>query len=505
MSQPRSIHLLIFFTPALLLLLLLLIIPFHSPHQAVSSDLGAIPSFRRLLSHSLELGNDDGGYDDDEDGATPLKKPPTNTKPTSSSSSSSSSSFTTTPPPPKKNQTLSKVVQSKPDKPTRPTASAFSSKNHTTKAFASSNNSTKPIKPKLPAISGENSSRPATAGGRADVVTEIELKELNSTAAKVSKKLNSTAKAAHLGKKSLDLAAKNPTLEKLTKKVDKELKGLESEKKGNWAKAEKKADPEKKKKIPNKQVSGFDLYGRGVGDTGEDEDDLVAQFRDLPAQFHRTLLPDLERISAASKAYVGKANERIAKNFRPYVGKRYASTAAAAASFTFVVVPLIIVSLIVRHMKDHLSVQRTAVFVQIYLAVYFSILCVSALLTGVEPLRFFDATAHSTYAFLQVVQMVGYMLYLVLLFLYLVRAFTWDIGLNSKLLVLAQVVVGYAIGIHYYVMVFHRAVSHQQPKTSWKVHGVYAACFTVVCCLARAAEHRKKAYLEGEGEGDKQS
>ncbi|KAI4325948.1 hypothetical protein MLD38_031306 [Melastoma candidum] len=496
MSQPRPIFIIFFFTPSLLLLLLLELLPIHiqsTTPQGISfpSDLPTIPRFRRLLSHSPGLGNDD------EDGATLLQKPPTKKNKPSSSPS--------TP----KNQSLSEVVLSK----RSTTSSPFSSMNHTAEAFPSSKNFTKTLKPKVPGVGGKNSSKLSKVVGGGDAVTKIELKKLNTTAAaKAAKKLNSTAKATDsgkpgkdFGKKSLDLAAKKPTLEKAAKKVDKESKGLESAKKSDMAKAEKKADPEKKKKIQKKQASGFDLYGSGVGDAGEDEDDLVSQFRDLAAEFHRTLLPDLERISAASKAYVGKANERIAKNFRPYVGKRYASTAAAAASFAFVVVPLIIVSLIVRHMKDHLSVQRTAVFAHIYLAVYFSILCVSALLTGVEPLRFFDATAHLTYAFLQVIQMVGYTLYLLLLFLYLVRAFVMGISPSLKLLVLVQAVVGYAIGIHYYVAVFHRAVSHQPPKTSWKVHGVYAACFTVACFLARAAEHRKKAYLEGDGEGDKQS
>lgn len=63
---------------------------------------------------------------------------------------------------------------------------------------------------------------------------------------------------------------------------------------------------------------------------------------------------------------------------------------------------------------------------------------------------------------------------------------------------------GSAVGLHYYVAVFHRMVLHQPPKANWKVHGIYGMCFLVVCLFSRA-ERRKKAYLEEGGEEGKQS
>ncbi len=88
--------------------------------------------------------------------------------------------------------------------------------------------------------------------------------------------------------------------------------------------------------------------------------------------------------------------------------------------------------------------------------------------------------------------------------MYMVLVFSTDTEMASKMLGLGQTFVGFAVGLHYYMTVFHRAVLHQPPKTSWKVHAVYATCFLLICLLARA-ERRKKAYLAEGGEEGKTS
>uniref|UniRef100_A0A5B7B5H4 Uncharacterized protein n=1 Tax=Davidia involucrata TaxID=16924 RepID=A0A5B7B5H4_DAVIN len=231
-----------------------------------------------------------------------------------------------------------------------------------------------------------------------------------------------------------------------------------------------------------------------------DQDDLVTEFRDLPSK----LLPDLERISKTSKVYLTKANREITEGFKPIVGNKYAPTIASIVSFAFILIPLILVSLIFNRIKAYFSLQKLLIFIQVYLSIYFSILCLSSLVTGLEPLRFFYATSQSIYVCLQVLQTLAYVLYLLLLLMYLVLVFSTEIGLLSKLLGLAQTFVGFSVGLHYYVTVFHRVVLQQPPKTNWKVHGIYATCFLVICLLARA-DGRKKAYLEDGGEEGKRS
>lgn len=305
------------------------------------------------------------------------------------------------------------------------------------------------------------------------------------------KKLNSTSSKVQKPSKSLDpiklsSSSKNKTITKPTSPtksqalVDKKLSGLK-----------------KTTKKPTKPVSLLDQI-----DT--EDDDLVSDIRDLPVKFQQTLLPDLERISTTSKAYINKYNKEITKGFKPIVGHKYAATIASIVSFAFILIPLILVSLIFNHFKAYFSLQKILIFIQVYLSIYFSILCLSSLVTGLEPLKFFYATSQSTYVCLQVMQTLGYIFYLLLLLMYLILVFSTECGLGSRLLGLGQTFVGYAVGVHYYVAVFHRVVLRQPPKTNWKVHGIYATCFLVICLFARA-ERRKKAYLEEGGEEGKKS
>ncbi|KAK4777024.1 hypothetical protein SAY86_005712 [Trapa natans] len=270
------------------------------------------------------------------------------------------------------------------------------------------------------------------------------------------------------------------------------LKKLNSTKKSSALKADesKTQEPKPKSNQTQKQPSSVDQEAG--------QDDLVSEFRDLPARFQQTVIPDIEKISTTSKAYINKANKQMTKGFKPYVGNKYAPTIASAVSGAFILIPLLLVSLIFNRIKAYFSLQKLLVFIQIYLSIYFSILCLSSIATGLEPLKFFYTTSPSTYVCIQVMQTLGYVLYLLLLLMYLVLVFSTDCGLGPMLVGLAQTFVGYAIGLHSYLAVFHRVLLRQPPQTSWKVHGVYAACFLLTCLLAQA-ERRKKAYLAEDG------
>lgn len=331
-----------------------------------------------------------------------------------------------------------------------------------------------------------------------DPTIKISVKKLNSTS---SKSPNSTKTSAFLSKKSSDLtkttSSKNKTAKATTSKDSKTLldKNLSNETKSK-SKTTTTPDTEKPNsdQKPKSEKSPKQTLPKWVDQ--DDDDDLVSGFRDLPSKFQETLLPDLEKISKTSKVYLNKANKEITRGFNPIVGNKYAPTIASFSSFAFILIPLILVSLIFNKFKAYFSLQKILIFIQIYLSIYFSILCLSSLVTGLEPLRFFYATSRSTYVCLQVLQTLAYVLYLLLLLMYLILVFSTETGLATKLLGLGQTFVGFAVGLHYYMMVFHRAVLHQPPKTSWKVHAIYATCFLLICLLTRA-DRRKKAYLEG--------
>ncbi|KAF7834288.1 putative serine/threonine-protein kinase dyrk2 [Senna tora] len=254
----------------------------------------------------------------------------------------------------------------------------LSSKNQTKKASQSSNylstkNQTKLVK-----------------------VTDTGLKKMNSTS-KIKKQLNSTSKplnstktAPISSKKSVDLppkasGSKNKTTTTTTTKST-----------ATTTTKETKTKPTDKNQKPKKPIKASWI------DSDDDDDDFVSELKDLPSKFQQTLIPDLERISTTSKAYITKANKQITKGFKPYVGNKYAPTIATILSCAFALIPLILVSLIFNRIKAYFSLQKILIFVQIYLSIYFSILCLSSLVTGLEPLKFFYATSQATYVCLQV-------------------------------------------------------------------------------------------------------
>ncbi|KAL5751529.1 hypothetical protein ACOSQ2_022036 [Xanthoceras sorbifolium] len=372
-----------------------------------------------------------------------------------------------------KNQT--KLIKSSTTTTTKLSSSSSSPSSpnqpRTTKSSSSStkNNQTKPLK-----TTTTSTKTPTLAGS----LSKSDLKKLNSTS-KAPKSSSNSTKLDSL----ISTTKKKPYLDP--------LKPTTPTNKQNQNK-----DTTKKQKKPT-QPSWIEDEGN--------YQDLVSEFRDLPIKFQQTLLPDLERISTTSKAYIDKYNREITKKyFNPIVGNKYAPTIASIVSFAFILVSLLLVSLVFNHFKAYFSLQKIIIFVQVYLSIYFTILCLASLVTGLEPLKFLYATSRSTYICLQVLQTLGYILYLLILLMYLVLVFSTDCGLGTRLLGLAQIFVGFAVGLHYYVSVFHRVVHHQPPKTNWKIHSIYATCFLVICLFNRA-ERRKKAYLEDGGEEGKKS
>ncbi|GER47622.1 60S ribosomal protein L17 [Striga asiatica] len=325
------------------------------------------------------------------------------------------------------------------DQPITNKVQKISSKNNRTKLVKptsnSSKNQTKPIKFPSDPSSKTNKTKPTKASLLEHPAPPTKLKKLNSTS-----KSNSTSLST---KKTSDLSAK-PTTSKQTKAQKNQP---------IWTEA--------------------------------DDDDLVAGFRDLPTKFQQSIVPDLQKISKTSQNYITKYNKEFTKGFKPYFGHKYASAIAPLALLAFVLIPLIIVSLIFSKIRAYFSLQKLLIFIQVYLAIYFAILGLSALATGLEPLRFFYSTSRSTYVCVQVLQTLAYVVYLLILLMHLILVFSTKAGPVTRLLGLGQTFVGFAVGLHYYMAVFHKAVLQQPPKISWRVHAIYATCFLLICLLGR--------------------
>ncbi|CAL0333142.1 unnamed protein product [Lupinus luteus] len=331
--------------------------------------------------------------------------------------------------------------------------------------------------------------------------TTIKTKKLNSTTIKI-KKLNSTSKLKPFTNSSKSSTTPSSISTNSTKTKSLDLLKTSGNNKNKKTKLDLENETTSSKLKTNKE-NKKQIQPSWMFEEGEDDLDF-SELTDLPIKFQQTLLPDLEKISKSSTAYITQANKEITKGFKPYVGNKYAPTIATLLSCFFALIPLLFVSLIFNRIKSYFSLQKLLIFIQAYLSIYFFILFLSSLITGLEPLRFFYATSQSTYICLQVLQTLAYVFYLLLLLMYLVLVFSTDCGLGSRFLGLAQTFVGFSIGLHYYVMVFHRVVLRQGPKTNWKMHGIYATCFFLICFLANA-DRRKKTYLEEGGEEGKKN
>ncbi|XP_044421555.1 uncharacterized protein [Triticum aestivum] len=314
-------------------------------------------------------------------------------------------------------------------------------------------------------------------------------------APKAKKPSNSTADSAKSSKKAQVVADEKVDSTKSTKKA--------------------KAVVADGKVKANSTVSGNEAAGVEedvvFAEEAEGTEDLMSEFRGLPARLHQTLMPDLARLSYTSKAYLSAANAGIAGGVRPVLGGRWGAAAASAASVALLLLPLFMLTALVRRMGPYLPLLHRALLLsQAYLAIYFATLALAAAATGLEPLRFFHAASPAAYAWTQAAQSLGFMGYLVLQMVDLVAVFSGAASPEeeeggadaTKALGLAQMVVGLAVGLHYYAAVFHRAAAGEAPRANWRVYAVYAACFVIICACARA-EKRKKAYLAGAEEWKK--
>ncbi|XWS33313.1 hypothetical protein CRYUN_Cryun22dG0070900 [Craigia yunnanensis] len=308
-------------------------------------------------------------------------------------------------------------------------SSSLSTKNNQTKLIKSSKqstkNQTKLIKSNLSTKNQTKLSKPTNstkATTLSSALSKSELKQLNSTArlkklnstsllkknlssTSLLKKLNSTSKATNSSKTTSLTSKKTSDLLKLSPPKNKtNTTKLTSTK----TLADKKlTDPESSQKDPNKEKNPTTHKPKQQKKQPswidqEDYSDLVAEFRDLPTKFQQTLIPDLEKISTTSKAYITRYNKKFTKQFKPYVGNKHAPTIATIISCAFILIPLLLVSLIFNRITAYLSIQKILIFIQVYLSIYFSILCLTSLVTGLEPLKFFYATSPSTYVCLQV-------------------------------------------------------------------------------------------------------
>lgn len=255
------------------------------------------------------------------------------------------------------------------------------------------------------------------------------------------------------------------------------------------------------------QSSSVDVEESAVNSTESVEEsegeysDFINEMADLPSKFQDTaekvadrLMPEIQKFSNKSKIYFSRANEGIADGFRPLIGHQYAPFVASVISYIFVLLPLILVIVSFDQIRTYFPLQKVILFANIYLAAYFTTLVLASFLIGMEPMLYFFRNSLSGYIYLQLLEALGYMLYLVLQCLNLIISFS-NGSTSAKLVAFLQSGVSIFIGLHYYVTVFHRAMAQKAPRTSWKIHVAYTIVFFVLCLFSKI-KHGKKEYVQ---------
>jgi hypothetical protein len=255
------------------------------------------------------------------------------------------------------------------------------------------------------------------------------------------------------------------------------------------------------------QSSSVDVEESAVNSTESVEEsegeysDFINEMADLPSKFQDTaekvadrLMPEIQKFSNKSKIYFSRANEGIADGFRPLIGHQYAPFVASVISYIFVLLPLILVIVSFDQIRTYFPLQKVILFANIYLAAYFTTLILASFLIGMEPMLYFFRNSLSGYIYLQLLEALGYMLYLVLQCLNLIISFS-NGSTSAKLVAFLQSGVSIFIGLHYYVTVFHRAMAQKAPRTSWKIHVAYTIVFFVLCLFSKI-KHGKKEYVQ---------
>ncbi|EFJ09945.1 hypothetical protein SELMODRAFT_447511 [Selaginella moellendorffii] len=233
----------------------------------------------------------------------------------------------------------------------------------------------------------------------------------------------------------------------------------------------------------------------------EEDIDLLSQISDLPTKIQQTagnvadtLRPSLSKLSETSKTYFSQANQQMTESFTPIMGHQAAPVVASLISYAFLLAPLIVVIYMLERIRATLSLAKVLFFVNLYLGAYFLTLVLATFALQSEPMAFFFRHSRSSCVFLQLLQALGYMLYLLLYTVAIMKSFSYG-GVLERMTTVFQWVIVALFGLHYYVTVFHRAMAMKVPRTTWKVYLVYTAAFSVLALFARAKiEPIKKEY-----------
>ncbi|GBG87687.1 hypothetical protein CBR_g45841 [Chara braunii] len=224
-------------------------------------------------------------------------------------------------------------------------------------------------------------------------------------------------------------------------------------------------------------------------------------FSGLHKKTRESVLPKMGQAKDLGVKIFEQTHSSLNEGLTPLLGKNYSPIVSTLITYGMLLVPLIIAIFIIERVRAVLSIQKLLLFANAYLTAYSVTLLCLAIVIGAEPMATLQRSAWENYFLLQFLQALGYILYLMLQLTNVIMVFNSDTIL-AKATALIQFGAAGAVGLHYYVVVWQRAMVDKPPKITSTAYFVYALVFFVLCQMARLRNSRRDAILSSDG-GDK--
>ncbi|GBG92884.1 hypothetical protein CBR_g57642 [Chara braunii] len=224
-------------------------------------------------------------------------------------------------------------------------------------------------------------------------------------------------------------------------------------------------------------------------------------FSGLHKKTRESVFPKMGQAKDLGVKIFEQTHSSLNEGLTPLLGKNYSPIVSTLIAYGMLLVPLIITIFIVERVRAVLSIQKLLLFANAYLTAYSVTLLCLAIVIGAEPMVTLQRSAWENYFLLQFLQALGYIVYLMLQLTNVILVFNGDTFL-AKAIAIIQFGTAGAVGLHYYVAVWQRAMVDKPPRITSTAYLVYALIFFVLCQMARLRNSRRDAILSSDA-GDK--
>lgn len=191
-----------------------------------------------------------------------------------------------------------------------------------------------------------------------------------------------------------------------------------------------------------------------------------------------------KHITKPTKQWVASASDNLNKNLKPYVGEKAAPKVTTFICFVLVIAPLAATAALCSSFRHVLSLQRILMAIHLYLATYFLIMAFAQLYFRGEPMRLLQQHSVDSYVLFQLLQSIGYLVFISLQCLQTLVMVRSGIPLMQAL-AWVELIASVGVGIHYYIMVWQPAMLDQPPNIDFIFYLFYSVIFGAMIAVSK--------------------